>query len=98
MIQGMDLGRAQGRQSRDILLGELDWLDGLLADGRPYLNGECFTRADLTAASLLAPLVNPARHPTYANLSLPPVLAAEVAEWQTRPVLRWVSRIYAEQR
>lgn len=98
MIQGMDLGPAQGRQSRDILLGELDWLDSLLTDGRPFLAGDSFTRADLTAASLLAPLVNPPRHPTYANLTLPPALAAEIAEWQDRPVLRWVSQIYAKQR
>ena len=98
MIKGMDLGPAQGNQSREILLAELEWLDGLLADQRPYLTGASFTRADLTAASLLAPLVNPAEHPTYANLALPPTLAAEIAAWQDRPVLRWVSRIYAEQR
>ncbi len=98
MIRGMDLGPQQGLQSRDRLLGELDWLDGLLRDGRPYLTDDRFTRADLTAASLLAPLVNPAKHPTYAGLSMPQTLAAEVAEWQDRPVFQWVNRIYAEQR
>ncbi|MEY4270759.1 MAG: hypothetical protein RLZZ58_1975, partial [Pseudomonadota bacterium] len=70
----------------------------LLADGRRYLTGDHFTRADLTAASLLAPLVNPAEHPTYSGLSMPPALAATIADWQHRPILRWVTRVYAERR
>jgi glutathione S-transferase len=98
MIRGMDLGLAQGLQSRDLLLGELDWLDGLLADGRRHLSGDQFTRADLTAASLLAPLVNPPQHPTYAGLALPRALAQTIAEWQDRPVLNWVSEVYTRQR
>jgi glutathione S-transferase len=98
MIKGMDLGVAQGAESRDILVREMDWLDGVLADGRPYLTGDAFTRADVTAASLLAPLVNPERHPTYAALSLPPVLAETIGGWQQRPILRWVSKVYSQHR
>jgi glutathione S-transferase len=98
MIAGMDLGPAQGLQSRDKLLGELDWLDRLLADGRAYLTGDQFTRADLTAASLLAPLVNPPQHPTYAGLAMPPALAQEIAAWRERPALQWVSAVYASNR
>ncbi len=94
MIKGMDLGRDQGIQSRDILLGELDWLDSVLDDGRPYLAGDQFTRADITAASLLAPLVNPAKHPTYAALKIPALLSATIQEWQGRPILRWVNEVY----
>ena len=98
MIAGMDLGPAQGAQSREHLLGELDWLDSLLSDGRTYLSGDSFTRADLTAASLLAPLVNPPQHPTYSGLVVPPTLAAEIAQWCERPALQWVSRVYAHNR
>jgi glutathione S-transferase len=98
MIAEMDLGAAQGLHSRDVLLAELDWLDGLLADGRPHLCGDCLTRADITAASLLAPLVNPPQHPTYAKLSLPKALAETTAKWQGRPILKWVSHLYAERR
>ncbi len=98
MILGMDLGPAQGRQSEEILAGELDWLDGLLADGRRYLTGARFTRADLTAASLLAPLVNPPKHPTYVRLSMPPTLADRIARWEGRPVLDWVRAVYARDR
>jgi glutathione S-transferase len=98
MIKSMDLGEAQGHQSYKIISAELDWLDELLADGRPYLTGDSFTRADLTAASLLAPFVNPAKHPVYAALSLPPLLAATIEPWQNRPVLQWVRSIYDRHR
>lgn len=98
MIRGMDLGAAQGRESGAIVDGELGWLDEMLADGRRYLVGDSFSRADLTAASLLAPLVGPPEHPVYANLVLPPKLAAEVGGWAERPSLRWVRDTYARHR
>jgi glutathione S-transferase len=98
MIKGMDLGPAQGLQSQAIVAAELDWLDSLLADGRPYLTGDTFTRADITAASLLAPLVNPANHPTYGPLKMPATLEATISDWRERPILRWVNEVYAKHR
>jgi glutathione S-transferase len=98
MIKLMDLGPEQGAQSQSLLIGELDWLDHLLSDGRPFLTGDRFTRADMTAASLLAPLVNPPKHPTYANLKLPIALAGTIAGWQDRLSLKWVSRVYDKYR
>jgi glutathione S-transferase len=96
MIKLMDLGPAQGLESRDLLLAELDWLDGMLADGRPFLGGDTFSRADITAASLLAPLVNPPQHPTYSALALPTALAQTIAEWQDRPTFKWVAHMYSQ--
>jgi glutathione S-transferase len=98
MIRLMDLGPAQGQESQGIVLREMDWLDGLLADGRPYLTGDRFTRADITAASLLAPLVSPPKHPSYSGLALPDALAKTISDWRDRPVLAWVTRVYAERR
>jgi glutathione S-transferase len=98
MIKGMDLGARQGAESFDSLKHELDWLDALLADGRRYLIGDMFSRVDITAASLLAPLVMPAQHPTYANIVLPEALARNIAPWRDRPILQWVERMYAEHR
>ena len=98
MVKGMDLGPAQGLESRAILEGELAWLDGLLADGRPFLAGAQFSRADITAASLLAPLVAPKEHPVYASLVLPPALAATVLPWAQRPTMRLVRDMYATRR
>ena len=98
MIKGMDLGPAQGLESRAIVERELAWLDGLLADGRPYLTGNQFTRADITAASLLAPLVGPKEHPTYAAAVYPAVVAATMRAWAERPILRMVREVYASRR
>ncbi|MBC7620264.1 MAG: glutathione S-transferase C-terminal domain-containing protein, partial [Candidatus Saccharibacteria bacterium] len=95
MIKGMDLGRKQGAESRAILDQELAWLDALLADGRPYLTGPTWTRADLTAASLLAPLVAPQEHPVVQALEFPAIVASAMKEWAQRPSLQFVNRAYA---
>jgi glutathione S-transferase len=98
MKKGMDLGPAQGLQSRAILDGELAWLDGLLSDGRPYLTGSEFTRADLTAAALLAPLVDPIEHPVHGLLPFPGEVAATMQAWAERPSLRLVRDAYTTRR
>ena len=98
MIRGLDLGIKQGRESRQIIETELDWLDELLADGRAFVLGDHFSRLDITAASLLSPLVLPPEHPSYHNLQLPPGVAADVAGWQERRSIRWIGDIYRNYR
>ncbi len=98
MIDRMDLGTEQGQDSKRIVEGELSWLDGLLSNGRHFLTGDQFSRADLTAASLLAPLAAPKEHPTYADLRLPPRLAADLVNWENRPSINWVRQIYGQYR
>ena len=98
MCQAMDLGEAQGRESRAALEAELDWLDGLLADGRSYLCGNTWSRADLAAASLLAPLVEPAEHPVAGQLQIPPEVRSAMEAWANRPSMRYVARMYVQHR
>jgi glutathione S-transferase len=98
MIARMDLGAQQGQESAKIVAGELDWVDGLLADGRQYLVGGRFSRADMAVASLLAPLALPPQHPAYSGLKHPPRLASTVSGWEHRPTLKWVREIYAKHR
>ena len=98
MIGAMDLGPEQGQESLCIVERELDWFEGLLADGRPYLVGDRFSRADMTAASLLAPVVLPAEHPTYGRLSVPPRARALIEDWKDRPAVRWVRDLYRKHR
>lgn len=98
MTGAMDLGPEQWHESRRIVEGELDWLDGLLSDDRRFLLGDRFSRADITAASLLAPLALPKEHPTYGMLEVPPRARADLAQWGERPTLAWVRRIYREHR
>jgi len=94
MARGMDLGPVQGRESKAIIVDEMNWLDEKLADGRSFLVGDRFTRADLAAASLLAPLAMTSEHPTYTPELLPPGVAGDVAKWHERPCLRWVRSMY----
>jgi len=96
MIKNMDLGAAQHIESRNIIDEELKWLDDILADGRPYLLGETFSRADIAMASLFAPLVIPKQHPTYANLELPPLMKDIAAKWQNRASLKHVIAVYEQ--
>ncbi len=98
MQKGMDLGIQQGQESRAIVEAELDWLDSLLADGRPYLTGSQFTRADLTAASLLAPLVSPKEHPLDDAIAFPPLVASAMQAWAERPSMHFIRRVYAAHR
>lgn len=98
MIRHMDLGPAQREDSKAIVEAELSWLDGLLADGRDYLVGNTFTRADLAAAALVAPLALPAEHPVYTGLPKPPKFAADLEAWSGRPAIRHVREMYRRHR
>lgn len=76
----------------------MDWLESQLASGRPYLAGDTFTVADITAASLLAPIACPAAHPVYSEASYQSGMAAAIDPWRQRPALVWVRAIYAQHR
>jgi glutathione S-transferase len=79
---------------------ELDFVAGLLGDGRPYLCGEAFGAADLTFAALSAAVVIP---PVYGvPLPQPEVLPAETADLVMRarshPAGAYAMRLFAEHR
>ena len=99
MILGMGLNAKNHARARTRLMEELDWLDDELADGRPYLSGDMPGRGDLTAASLIAPLVQPPEHPVYgANLTVPPRMARDCEAWRCRPIMELVARMYRTHR
>ncbi|MBL4672836.1 MAG: glutathione S-transferase N-terminal domain-containing protein [Arenicella sp.] len=98
MIKRMDLGRQQETQSRDIVAEQLDWLDSLLAGERQFLVGESLSNADIAAASLIAPLFSPAKHPAFNIVMLPPRAAATAEQWKSRPVAKWLTELYREVR
>jgi len=98
MIERMDLGTAQGLASKAIVETELDWLDMTVADNKEFLLGDNFSRIDLAAASLLAPLVIPLQHPTYAKLAIPPQVSQDLIAWKNRPSFNWVRSIYKQYR
>ncbi len=98
MIEFMDLGPDQRLESREIVLGELDWMDEQLSDGRPYLLGDKFSRADITAASLLSPITIPDKHPVYEKENIPPLMLQDIEKWKDRPSINWVRKIYNQHR
>jgi len=72
-------------------------LEDRLAD-RPYLLGDRFTRTDLSAAALLAPLVHPREHPFRWPNPLPASVQPLYDRYAGRPLWRWVERVYADHR
>lgn len=98
MIQRMDIGPKQGAESQSIVASELDWLDGLYADGRRYLVGDTFTRADVTVSSLLSRLAEAPERPSMGDLELPKNLQGVAAAWRSRPTLSRVLENYRDHR
>ena len=83
------------------IVGEhLDRVAGMLADGRRYLVGDRFTAADLTFASMVAPLVAAPGYgtPLPQPDEMPPQAAAEVRAFRDHPAGAFALRLFAEDR
>lgn len=76
-------------------IGEvIDWLESQLASDRTYLVGQNFTVADITAASLLAPIACPKQHPVYGDPAYQAGMASAIDPWRNRRALQWVRDTY----
>lgn len=84
-------------EAKDLFRRSLASTDLILRDN-PYLLGDQITRADITVASLLAPLCNPPEHVTRWPVSMPPEIAAFQAEFRGHPTWDFVLRLYHQQR
>src|SRR5262249_50988282 len=74
-------------------------VEDTLQDGRPFLCGDAFTAADLTFASLAAPLTFPDEHPFSPRVdTLPAGIVAIRAELVARPAGQFALRMYREHR
>lgn len=101
MIKRMDLGAQQELDSKAIVLTEFDNLDALLkakTDDSPFLINGQLSNADIAIASLIAPLLEPKKHPASSVLRLPPRLESFKSELQKRPFAHWLHRLYEESR
>ena len=81
--------------ARAKILAALDRLEAELGPG-DYLVGDGFTVADLTAASLLYPLVQPPEGPRFPQP--PEALERFRAPLKERPGYRWVQEMFAKHR
>ena len=62
--------------------------------GRTYLVGDAFTVADLTAAAMLSPLLQPPEIQYPLRIELPPYLQDYRATLLQHPATQWAARIY----
>ncbi|MDX1804237.1 MAG: glutathione S-transferase family protein [Alcanivorax sp.] len=95
MRQAMEIHEPQVSESRAILEQSLQTL-AAATRGRDYLVGNTFSRADLAADSLLAPLFMP---PEY-GLDWPADMPEPLQSWvdSQQPNLAWASGIYRKHR
>lgn len=95
MRKFMDISEATAAQSKQQLHKALKRLNESLTE-KNYLVSNRFSRADLTAAALLAPLFMPPQYGVAWPKRLPEPLQSEVAALE--PQLSWARNIYAKHR
>ena len=87
-------------QDEAAVFREFDFVATILADGRPYLCGDRFSAADLTFASLAAPMVVPLEY--AVSLPQPEILPAAMADIARRardhPAGSHALRMFADHR
>jgi len=95
MRERMGIDAATATRAEDRFRRALDDLDAAL-ERKPFLVGESFSRADLTACALLEPLCAPGR--ARDELGFPEAVLAVRDELSSRPFFAWVVETYATQR
>jgi glutathione S-transferase len=94
----LNINAAAAQRAEQRIDEAMKWLEARLASGHTYLVGDQLTVADITAASLLAPMACPLEHPVYGEPSFRNKMASTQAIWRDRPGLAWVRQIYAQHR
>ena len=77
-----------------------DRVEQIMGDGRRYFAGDRFTVADLTFASLAAPIVLPPNHPiqTFGLELFGDEARDQIKRWRDRPAGQFALRLYADDR
>jgi glutathione S-transferase len=96
----LDVTPATAARSETEVRAVFDRVAEQLGDGRPYLCGERFSAADLTFASLAAPMLMPPEYgvPLPQPDELPVAMAATVRELRTHPAGAYALRMFREER
>jgi glutathione S-transferase len=96
----LDITPASAERSELEVGAVLDSVAERLGDGRPYLCGEVFSAADLTFASLAAPLLMPPEYgvPLPQPGELPPAMAAKVREFRAHPAGAHALKMFRKER
>lgn len=94
----LNINAAAAQRAEQRIDTALRWLEDQIAQGRTHLVGDQLTVADITAASLLAPMACPLEHPVYGAPSFRSKMLPTQALWRDRPGLAWVRQMYARHR
>jgi glutathione S-transferase len=96
----LDVTPATAARSEAEVRGVFDSVAERLSDGRPYLCGKRFSAADLTFASLSAPMLMPPEYgvPLPPPGELPVAMAATVRELRTHPAGAYALKLFREKR
>jgi glutathione S-transferase len=97
MIQFMNINAETARSAEQRFAVALDRLDQAV-ERRPFLVGDRFSRADLSACSLLWPLCRPGESESEVEALLCPTVYALRKQVQRRPFYRWVLERYKQDR
>ena len=95
MIQHININADTASQSEQRLRAALEKLDVAL-DSRPFLVGDRFSRADLTACALLSPLCLP--NDAEASARFPAAVLRLRNELKNRRFYPWVQNVYSSYR
>jgi glutathione S-transferase len=90
-------GPAAIAEAERLVAANMESIDKLTVKSR-YLAGDAFTIADLTAASLLAPLIDPPHPDMQKPTPMPKKLAELTAKWRDHTAGRWVLQMYERHR
>ena len=97
MRSWMKINEKTSEKSRQVMEELLTELAAIYKE-RPFLVGDRFTRADLTAAALFAPMFQPAQYPV--PWPKPARMPKDIRHWldQWQPQLQTLEKIYTEHR
>ncbi len=96
----LDVTPATAARSEAAVRKTFDAVAERLGDGRPYLCGDRFSAADLSFASLAAPMLMPPEYgvPLPQPEELPAAMAATVRELRTHPAGAHALKMFREER
>jgi glutathione S-transferase len=101
MLKGA-FGLGDRQRALDMTRGQLlrvfDDISERLSDGRRYLMGDRFTAADLTFASLAAPVIAPSGYGVPFPAELPASYLEATNELRAHPAAAFVQRMFHEER
>lgn len=101
--RGLGITRERAERSLDKVRALMAELDERLADGRPYLLGECFCAADLAFACMAAPILAVSRDEGYGAFlppldDTPPAFAQVARELRDTFSGKFALRLFAQDR